>query len=251
MVKGTQSLEVYAYNEDTDYKHISGWYVFCNVFCRSRQGKGSPLLWDFAQSSYLSWDLGYYYTPHDAWSKMHMIFISVLSPPNDSFFFGTEKQKNVICMCFLAIYSIWFCSLKMAHSFSKCNKEDHVRSFTYIYIYIYIYAQVDVVCYSEYLSNRDEQDFDELFKFLEVISWSFPCFHYCLSSFNNTVIYRWSHTSATVISMGFPAAYLTEVKIFPTSQRSSKSFFKRRLKQAQEWYIGGCINIKPTLLSPQ
>jgi hypothetical protein len=28
--------------------------------------------------------------------------------------------------------------------------------------------QVDVVCYSEYLSNRDEKDFDDIFKFLEV-----------------------------------------------------------------------------------
>jgi hypothetical protein len=35
--------------------------------------------------------------------------------------------------------------------------------------------QVDVVCYNQYLSERDAKDFEELFTVLEVISWNMMC----------------------------------------------------------------------------
>jgi hypothetical protein len=59
-------------------------------------------------------------------------------------------------------------------------------------MYIHTYIQVNVVCYSSYLSNRDEQDFMDVFNELKV------CMYACMYIY--IYIYIYIHTYICITS---------------------------------------------------
>jgi hypothetical protein len=155
--------------------------------------------------------------------------------------------------------------------------QDDNPDFIYVCVYMKTNFQVDVVCYSEYLSSRDEKDFEDLFKFLEVeqkdcsSNWTsaqesframsnIHVYYMCMPThfrddllyfhFKNQVCHpdykinkivllgRSSHTSSTAISMASLAAYSKEVKISQTSQVSSKNFCRKNQKGPKAYPSG-------------